>query len=352
MGLLGRTSLAAAAACAALALICPSITAQASDTVLQASDSAFGRRVDLIRVDGNNTYTVQPGDSLWAIAQKKLGDGAEYPKLAVLNRDVISDPDLIYPGMVLLLPGKQIWLVNDELQMPCGDYSFAVPVGMYVSCLYIGAAARVKMSANFALTDNDMNFIACLVQDRDDALSDSLADWNGCSRNIRDYAAAQFRDTVSDIVFEQYRTASGEAVYLYSYLYSLDLKKYGQDGIFPISVCLGIHLTDHMQAQFLGVGMDGYDISNEVLITAGSFTELAGAERFPSQVSNTAILPAYSWEIAGMFNPFPWTAQWFDEICREAFDIPDGQDLTEKFMQHGRIITRPDGSSDDQGPTG
>ena len=50
------------------------------------------------------TYTVKAGDSLWAIAAKYYGKGAEYSKIASANTDKISNPNLIYPGQVLTLP--------------------------------------------------------------------------------------------------------------------------------------------------------------------------------------------------------------------------------------------------------
>lgn len=50
------------------------------------------------------TYTVQKGDTLWAIAAKYYGKGSEYTKIAKANADKISNPNLIYPGQVLTLP--------------------------------------------------------------------------------------------------------------------------------------------------------------------------------------------------------------------------------------------------------
>ena len=50
------------------------------------------------------TYTVQKGDSLWAIAAKYYGKGSEYTKIYNANTDKISNPNLIYPGQVLTLP--------------------------------------------------------------------------------------------------------------------------------------------------------------------------------------------------------------------------------------------------------
>lgn len=47
----------------------------------------------------NQSYTVTRGDSLWGIAQRWLGNGAEYPEIYNANKAVIgSNPDLIKPG--------------------------------------------------------------------------------------------------------------------------------------------------------------------------------------------------------------------------------------------------------------
>jgi nucleoid-associated protein YgaU len=49
--------------------------------------------------------TVQPGSTLWAIAEETLGDGILYVKVFEANRDLIRDPDLIYPGQIFRIPG-------------------------------------------------------------------------------------------------------------------------------------------------------------------------------------------------------------------------------------------------------
>jgi hypothetical protein len=47
---------------------------------------------------------VQGGDTLSAIAQKTLGDGERWREIFDLNRDQISDPNVIHPGQELKLP--------------------------------------------------------------------------------------------------------------------------------------------------------------------------------------------------------------------------------------------------------
>lgn len=46
-------------------------------------------------------YTVKPGDTLWAIAKRSTGNGANYKEIARKNN--INNPDLIHPGQVLKL---------------------------------------------------------------------------------------------------------------------------------------------------------------------------------------------------------------------------------------------------------
>jgi len=52
----------------------------------------------------NGTHVVQSGDTLWAIAKKYYGDGNQYPKIVNANKDLIKNPNLIYPGWKLVIP--------------------------------------------------------------------------------------------------------------------------------------------------------------------------------------------------------------------------------------------------------
>jgi nucleoid-associated protein YgaU len=47
---------------------------------------------------------VQPGNSLWRIARRVYGEGPRYTVIYEANAAQIRDPDLIYPGQVLLAP--------------------------------------------------------------------------------------------------------------------------------------------------------------------------------------------------------------------------------------------------------
>jgi len=50
------------------------------------------------------TYTVQPGDTLSAIAQRFYGNASNYNKIFQANRDKLTDADHIRPGQELVIP--------------------------------------------------------------------------------------------------------------------------------------------------------------------------------------------------------------------------------------------------------
>ena len=49
-------------------------------------------------------YEIVSGDTLSGIAKKYYGDAMQYPRLFEANREVIKDPDLIYPGQKIRIP--------------------------------------------------------------------------------------------------------------------------------------------------------------------------------------------------------------------------------------------------------
>ncbi len=49
-------------------------------------------------------YTVKSGDTLSKIAKHFYGNAMKYPIIFEANREVIKDPNLIYPGQMLRIP--------------------------------------------------------------------------------------------------------------------------------------------------------------------------------------------------------------------------------------------------------
>jgi nucleoid-associated protein YgaU len=49
-------------------------------------------------------YVIEKGDSLWKIAEKAYGNGSKYTAIFDANREVITDPDKIFPGQKIRIP--------------------------------------------------------------------------------------------------------------------------------------------------------------------------------------------------------------------------------------------------------
>jgi nucleoid-associated protein YgaU len=50
------------------------------------------------------THVVASGETLGKIAQKYYGDASLYKQIFEANRDVLKDPDKIFPGQKLRIP--------------------------------------------------------------------------------------------------------------------------------------------------------------------------------------------------------------------------------------------------------
>ena len=49
-------------------------------------------------------YEVKPGDSLSKIAKQEYGDANKWPQIFEANKDILKDPNKIYPGQKLKIP--------------------------------------------------------------------------------------------------------------------------------------------------------------------------------------------------------------------------------------------------------
>ena len=67
---------------------------------------------EVVPSEVNRTYTVQKNDSLSRIAKRELGSYDRWREIYDSNRDKISDPGTIYPGMVLTI--RQGSVVNEN----------------------------------------------------------------------------------------------------------------------------------------------------------------------------------------------------------------------------------------------
>lgn len=273
----------------------------------------------LILTEEEKTYTVLPGDSLWKIACKLWGDGTCYSTLAADNQDVLTDPGLIYPGMTLKASRKG-YMIRKEAKyggIQMGKYSMDMPYGWTVGITQSGDA-----SANFVMSGEGV--IACLIQDKEKQISASVGDWKQCRKKILDYVAQNYPKQVSDLQFEHYLMENQEdgtgEVYLYSFTWHISPEEY--PGLTP-RVCVGLKLTDHIQAEFIGYAFD-YDIQGCVRYVTATFEEHFDADNsknFTVNDSAMSIQPVTEWELKGMFNSFAYVDELFTSTLNRALGI-------------------------------
>ena len=82
------------------------VTATVDSTEQKAADfSGVTATVDSTEeIIGERTYTVEKGDTLSKIAKEQLGSANAWKQIFEANRDVLDDPDRIFPGQVIKLP--------------------------------------------------------------------------------------------------------------------------------------------------------------------------------------------------------------------------------------------------------
>ena len=82
----------------------PQPTQAPTDTAAASDTAAAQPAPEPAAASGPVTVTVQPGFTLWGIAQERYGDGVMYVQVFEANKDKIKDPNLIYPGQVFSVP--------------------------------------------------------------------------------------------------------------------------------------------------------------------------------------------------------------------------------------------------------
>ncbi|SFE80516.1 LysM peptidoglycan-binding domain-containing protein [Roseivivax sediminis] len=80
------------------------VTARAESPFLRERPEALVAASPRSRDARVEAVTVQPGNTLWAIAREQYGEGILYVRVFEANEDQIRDPDLIYPGQIFSIP--------------------------------------------------------------------------------------------------------------------------------------------------------------------------------------------------------------------------------------------------------
>lgn len=85
------------------------------------------------------SHTVVEGDSLWRIAEQELGSGLRWNEIYEANRNVIKDPNRLYIGQILELPGSK----SAQLQPAGHTHAFSAwAVTKEATCIEEGSQER------------------------------------------------------------------------------------------------------------------------------------------------------------------------------------------------------------------
>ncbi len=320
--------------CSVLFVLCimPCITVYSEEKFplnYEISSDDEEQYIELTTYEGS--YEVKTGDSLWQIAENVWGDGRFYSLLFDCNAELTQNQGFIYPGMVLEIERKAYLKkqTGDTGVKSLGQYYVDSPYGWYFGILEAGDAF-----ANFALYDSYTDGIMCLFRDKEQAAVKSMEDWEWFQKSIKDYIDKNYAGAISNLSFERYQSQAGEALYLYSFVYFIDLSDYGYaDSFMKVNVCQGIKQTEHLQAEFTGFCLDG-DIRDIVRYMAASFEELPTQDGKITSVNgaNIKILPSIEWELSGIHNPFPWIEAYFHGILCEVTDTLLKEKTTEERL--------------------
>ena len=114
IGVIGMGGWCWVAVVGAVTLVVPTVVALPADaaaTDAEARGSTVAQSAAGLPHDAES-YQVQVGDTLWAIAGRELGNPYRWPEIAAGSASIVQpdglrlvDPDLIRPGWTLALPG-------------------------------------------------------------------------------------------------------------------------------------------------------------------------------------------------------------------------------------------------------
>ena len=161
------------------------------------SISYDGTVQEVVAVSGgagaNRTYTVQPGDTLWAIAKEYYGSGMKYDIIYDANSNAIeadanshgkdssSNGHWIYPGAELVIPGAdgstQTTVKTSGVSNPgLGDKISKAATGF----TYTDVASGQSDSVSITLSDLGKEWLGGLMPKRGSSLGATLllSDWN------------------------------------------------------------------------------------------------------------------------------------------------------------------------------
>lgn len=119
------------------------------------------------------THTVVDGDTLWDLAQQYYGNPFDWRRIWEANRADVVDPNLITPGQVLTIPGREAAVTDVTVEAPPAREPVAPPVFsgaeertvFHTDTSYMRAGVVRSEEARFLAVPRDLVFSAPWVVD-------------------------------------------------------------------------------------------------------------------------------------------------------------------------------------------
>ncbi len=232
----------------------------------------------------DTAYEVQPGDTLWKIAENFYGDGMYYDKL-ICPEDLtggFADSDLLYPGEKIQVPGLDYYLLcaNDEegfdwafCQDASGEkcptrYFMAKPEDWYYGNMNFVANWGLDVlwpknkEAGQAAAAGDIRILYYLDGNPE---GDFLADeWESAKEKIAESAGIYCGQGIENLHFYRYGLDNGESLYGYSFRlypdqcpYESKLREDETAQVFlqagPLNCAVFWRMREGLVAEFIGI---------------------------------------------------------------------------------------------------
>lgn len=111
-------------AVAALACLVACQSSGGVDNLGKDFDKVYSTYETALNLEGAEKYTVQKGDTLSTITKNSYGgeNGYYFPLIMLASNDVVKDPELIEPGMELIIPNFDANINNPDYAKGLSSY--------------------------------------------------------------------------------------------------------------------------------------------------------------------------------------------------------------------------------------
>lgn len=242
------------------------------------------------------TCQVKQKDTLWDIAQKQYGNGSLYPLLAEMNRETLTDPNLILPGQRLILP-KILYLPKSHT--PDADSQEGAFRIEYADV----KSSRDPINANIRL-GNTISGIRIYAGWQTNAIGYNALtqDWQAFVSEVERGSREICGERVNNLTFEKYRMADGCDLCGYSFTFEMGKEMREVAVFYRFGRQNMVEIIGTREREI--VNREGVALRNAVRYVAASFEDLGGEIAGNTDQSGEETTEAGDWKYPLLQNPF------------------------------------------------